>query len=237
MSGERGDQTSWSSVADFNQVCGRAEDHLIDWTDNCRVHVAVAPSLAELVHGAAAAGFQLQVASGFRSFARQLAIWNGKARGERPVFDSEGRAIDMARLDEREQMLAILRWSALPGTSRHHWGTDVDVWDAAAVTADYRLQLNVEECGEGGPFCALHQWLDVHIVRGATPFFRPYGVDRGGIAPEPWHLSHRPLAREFQRLLAPELVASVLGAVDIALKDVVIASLDEIFDRFVRVPD
>ena len=50
-------------------------------------------------------------------------------------------------------------------------------------------------------------------------------------------MSHRPLAREFQRLLAPELVASVLGAADIALKDVVIASLDEIFDRFVRVPD
>ncbi|MGK2914739.1 MAG: M15 family metallopeptidase, partial [Porticoccaceae bacterium] len=62
-------------------------------------------------------------------------------------------------------------------------------------------------------------------------------VDRGGVAPEPWHLSYRPLARDFQRLLSPELVARMLNPIDIALKTVVIASLEEIFARFVRVPD
>lgn len=219
------------------QLTGQAEDHLAPWSDSCQLHREVLAPLTELVAGAADAGFELRVASGFRGFARQLAIWNDKARGERAVFDSAGWPLDIARLNDREKMFAILRWSALPGTSRHHWGTDLDVWDAAAVAAHYKLELSAAECVEGGPFCDLHRWLDDWIARDATAFYRPYDVDRGGVAPEPWHLSYRPLARDFQRLLSPELVARMLNPIDIALKTVVIASLEEIFARFVRVPD
>ena len=38
-----------------------------------------------------------------------------------------------------------MRWSAIPGSSRHHWGTDLDVYDAAAVTPDYQVQLTPQE--------------------------------------------------------------------------------------------
>ena len=44
----------------------------------------------------------------------------------------------------------ILLWSALPGGSRHHWGTDVDVFDAAAVApgnACDRKLLSVSDVG------------------------------------------------------------------------------------------
>ena len=37
---------------------------------------------------------------------------------------------------------AILLWSALPGASRHHWGTDFDVFDRAAVPPDYRAAVD-----------------------------------------------------------------------------------------------
>ena len=49
---------------------------------------------------------------------------------------------------------------AIPGTSRHHWGTDLDVYDAAALPADYRLELSPAEVAPGGLFDSLHRWLD-----------------------------------------------------------------------------
>ncbi|MFN2168980.1 MAG: M15 family metallopeptidase, partial [Anaerolineae bacterium] len=129
------------------------------------------------------AGFELAIASSFRSFERQRAIWNAKACGARPVHDDVGCAIDMARLDPAQQLRAILRFSALPGASRHHWGTDLDVYDAAAVAPGYQLRLSPEEVADEGVFGPLHRWLDGRMAAGRSHgFYRPYGVDRGGVA-------------------------------------------------------
>ena len=38
-------------------------------------------------------------------------------------------------------MVGILEWSALPGASRHHWGSEFDVFDLAALPEGYRVQL------------------------------------------------------------------------------------------------
>ncbi|MFV0278041.1 MAG: M15 family metallopeptidase, partial [Parahaliea sp.] len=82
-----------------------------------------------------------------------------------------------------------------PGTSRHHWGTDLDVFDAAAVSRDYALQLTPAEAAPGGPFHALHGWLDTRMAAGASHgFYRPYDRERGGVAPERWHRSYAPLS-------------------------------------------
>ena len=76
---------------------------------------------------------------GLRDFDRQLLLpWNRKWRGERPLHDREGRLLDPARLDDAGRVQAILCWSAIPG-SRHHWGTDVDVIDAAAMPPGYQV--------------------------------------------------------------------------------------------------
>jgi LAS superfamily LD-carboxypeptidase LdcB len=201
--------------------------------DLCHLHPDVIDPLHELCGQTAAAGLELRVASGFRSFERQLAIWNAKARGERPVLDDRGRPRDVRTLSDRERMYAILRWSALPGASRHHWGTDIDVWDASAVAADYRLQLVAGEYAPGGPFFALHAWLEQALGAG-TQFFRPYTTDAGGVAPEPWHLSFAPVAREFEVRLSPQLLRDAIEAADIELKTVILEDLDTIHERFVR---
>ena len=67
------------------------------------------------------AGQTLAVASAYRGFDRQLSIWNAKARGEKPVLDLAGQAIDLDCLSDWDRVQAILTWSALPGASRHHW--------------------------------------------------------------------------------------------------------------------
>lgn len=201
----------------------------------------VADAFARLQQRAAVAGFELQVASSYRDFHRQLSIWNGKARGERAVHDDAGAAVDMAALPAEQQALAILRFSALPGTSRHHWGTDLDVYDAAAVPADYQVGLTPQEVAPGGVFDAFHCWLDERIAADESDgFFRPYNEDRGGVAAERWHLSYAPLAQRCAQQITPETVGEIwrmgLSGEAIELAQVIEPQLAAIMKRFVEVP-
>jgi len=213
-------------------ITGQSDSHIVDVAGVGCVHAKILKPLLDLKNQAAADGLQLAVASGFRSFDRQLAIWNAKVRGDRPVYDSESNLVDLPSLNDGEKVFAILRWSALPGGSRHHWGTDVDVWDPSAVNDAYDLQLVPEEYQDHGPFAPLSGWLDQQIASGGTQFYRPYAQDTGGIAPELWHISFRPLAEHFQKRLSAELLIDVLKQTDIELKDEIVANIDEIFDRF-----
>lgn len=179
----------------IDQLTGVDDRHLASLPGGHRLHPEVVRAWQALVADARSAGFALEIASSHRSFSRQSGIWNAKAAGKRAVHDDRGRPVAMATLSPREQLHAILRFSALPGTSRHHWGTDLDVFDAAAVAADYAVQLTPEEVAPGGPFDPLHRWLDERMAAGESRgFFRPYASDRGGVAPERWHLSYAPLA-------------------------------------------
>lgn len=184
---------------------------------------------------AAESGIELVAASSYRSFERQLSIWNRKVRGQLPVLDHQGRVLEISTLSDIEKVFAILRWSALPGASRHHWGTDCDVYDKAAMPSGYSLQLTQEEAR--GQFAALHHWLDLQMAtHQAEGFFRPYDADRGGIAPEPWHLSYAPLAETCQRAFCIDRLAEILQVSDMELKDVVLENLVDIYQRFILLP-
>ena len=195
------------------------------------LHGGVIKPFQAMCDVAAGEGLQITVASGHRSFARQLAIWNSKALGLRPVLDDSGCPIDLASLSDSDKVMSILRWSALPGCSRHHWGTDMDVWDAAAVPPDYRLQLVPEEYVGTGPFSRLSEWLQEHAAD--YGFIRPYAIDTGGVAPEPWHLSYLPLARLFEEELDAAFLHKVLDNNQLELRDAVLANLDAIMARFI----
>jgi LAS superfamily LD-carboxypeptidase LdcB len=199
------------------------------------VHRDVVDPLSQLQSAARAQGFELSVLSGFRSFEQQLSIWNRKASGQLAVLDSHARPLDIATLTDDDLVFAILRWSALPGASRHHWGTDLDIYDMSARPEGYEIELIPAEVDAGGMFAPLHEWLDDRIANDASfGFFRPYDIDRNGVAPERWHLSHAPVASAFEATLTPDLLRATIAAADMKLKDVVLARLDEIFDRFVR---
>lgn len=207
-------------------------------SDSLFLHREVLPHWEHLVTCASAAGFNPQIASAWRGFERQQAIWNGKASGQRPVLDVRGNPLDIGRLSEDELLFSILRWSAIPGCSRHHWGTDLDVFDASAVTEDYRVQLTTEECVGNGVFADFHCWLDEKLQEPDAVFFRPYSRDNGGIAPERWHLSCKPVADRYERLLDEKQLLDWLMTRDIALKDRIALHWHEIFQRYVCVhPD
>lgn len=215
-----------------DQLTGRSRDHLTDLFDpRCSLHKeAVAPFMT-MRAAAAADGIDLVAFSSFRDFDRQLAIWNGKFRGEREILARDGRLLSAGALSPAERVAAILWWSALPGASRHHWGTDFDVMDLAAVPQGYHIRVVPAEYAANGPFHRLTNWLDAHMH--AFGFFRPYTTDRGGVSPEPWHLSYAPVALRAQRSLSVERLRAVLAASDIDGKEEVLASLEENFRRYV----
>src|SRR5262245_22144469 len=111
-----------------HELTGRARTHIIELEQpRCALHFAVVASWLAMRDAAADAGIDLVPVSSFRDFERQVQIWNRKWHGERPLYDRAGRLLDHARLRESELVDAILCWSAVPGGSRHHWGTDLDV--------------------------------------------------------------------------------------------------------------
>ena len=215
------------------QLTGRDAGHIVDLDDPpCRVHAETRAALTAMCRGARAAGFEPAVVSGFRSFERQLTIWNEKFSGRRTVLDAAGRPLDVGLLDDAARVRAILLWSALPGSSRHHWGTDVDLIDRAAVPSGYRVQLVGEEFASGGPFEAFHDWLLRHAS--GYGFFKPYRGILSGVAPEPWHWSHAPVAEPARQQLTPELLLQTLEGAPILGKQALAASIAELHAVYVR---
>ncbi len=218
------------------QLLGLDENLLVTCLElNCRLHSETLAAVLDLRARAANFGFDLRIASSFRSFERQMLIWNNKALGLRPVLDSNGVPLDIHCLSDREKVFAILRWSALPGASRHHWGTDLDVYGAETINPDYQVQLTVAETQEGGPFADFHRWLDDELRHSSSHFYRPYAQDIGGVAPEPWHLSYAPLAKKYAQLFTRDILREQLEVVSLELKETVLEHLDEIFQRFIYI--
>ena len=223
------------AVIDPSLLLGCSDEQLVQVAEhNCLLHPLVVEPLQALTSAAAKAGFALKVASSYRSFERQLLIWNAKASGARPVLDANGLPLDITPLTDQEKVFAILRWSALPGGSRHHWGTDLDIYDASGINADYQLQLTVAETEGDGPFAPFHQWLSAELNQSDYGFYRPYQEGVGGIALEPWHLSYAPVAQVYAAQFTEQLLRDQLQITDIALKDALLANLGDIYQRFIR---
>jgi LAS superfamily LD-carboxypeptidase LdcB len=215
------------------ELTGRARTHVLTVPDPaCILHAHAAVPFMNLRRAAAAEGFDLKPVSAFRDFDHQLAIWNGKFSGARPLLGADGRPLDALGMSPAERVDAILLWSALPGASRHHWGSDLDLIDARATPPDYRVQLTREEFTAGGPFAALADWLQVHAPR--FGFFRPFRGVLSGVQAEPWHFSFAPTAEPARRALTPSVWREALVAAPLQGKDQVLARLDELHARYVE---
>jgi LAS superfamily LD-carboxypeptidase LdcB len=218
-----------------DDLFGLSDQHLTSFPEQAvKVHPQIISGLLSLIQRAAEVGFNMRIASGFRSFERQLLLWNNKAHGLRPVLDQLGQPIDVNFLADDEKMFAILRWSALPGASRHHWGTDIDVYDAAHMPVNYQLQLTVDETQGNGCCAAFHLWLTQELQQTSQDFYRPYVAGVGSISPEPWHLSYQPLARSFATQLTEDILRKKIQETDIALKDSILNNLNDIFNNYIK---
>lgn len=214
------------------ELSGRARTHIVEISEPpCALHAAAVAPFLNLRRAARSEGFDLVPVSSFRDFARQLAIWNAKFSGEKPLYDADGRALEALRLAPEERIAAILRWSALPGASRHHWGTDLDLIDREAMASGYRVQLTAAEYAAEGPFGRLAQWLEGNAPR--FGFFRPFRGVLSAVQSEPWHFSFAPLAEPARRALTCATLREALEDAPLLGKECVLARLDELHSRYV----
>lgn len=168
-------------------ACGLSEAHLTEYKGK-QLHQEIVDDFRALELAAKHAGFDLEIASAYRSFERQSLIWNNKFSGRRPILNVHNEPVEIANLSEIEIIQAIMLYSAMPGASRHHFGTDLDVFAPNLLKPGQTLQLEPWEYQLDGPFYTLNTWLDENLSK--FGFYRPYEEFRGGVAEEPWHISH-----------------------------------------------
>lgn len=198
-----------------------------------RLTAAAANAFLSMQAAAASDGIDVQIISGYRSFAQQRGIWQAKWQGQRPILNDDDQPINTAELTDIQRIHAILRWSAIPGGSRHHWGTDIDVYCAAAVTAaNHRLALIASEYAPDGICGEMTAWLAAHAHE--YGFARPYANDHGGIGIEPWHYSYTPQADAVLQSFPLSDLHQLLLESDIGGKITVLHHLPHIFARYIR---
>ena len=132
-------------------------------------------------------GIIIKLVSGFRDFYRQQMIWNNKYKKFTNEFS----------LDGPTAIKEIIRFSTIPGTSRHHWGTEIDIIDKNFENEkDLLISKKYEE---GGIFNSLKKWMDKNSKK--FGFYIVYDDDsnRPGFEYEPWHYTYKPVSDLYQR--------------------------------------
>ncbi|WP_325891922.1 M15 family metallopeptidase [Grimontia sp. NTOU-MAR1] len=217
---------SWT----LSSLTGQSQDHLCTLTDGLMLHKEVQADFLALQSSAEKAGFELTIASSFRDFNRQQMIWDNKFNGLRPMLDGNGNPLDTSQLNDDDKVRAILRWSALPGASRHHWGTDIDIYARNLLPEGISIQLEPWEylTGHQKPF---FDWLLANMK--THGFYLPYREDRGGVAFEPWHISHIPTTQGALDILTPDALRTAIASSNIAGRETVLNQLDWIYSQYV----
>jgi len=218
-------------------LTGKSRTHLIHLptphSPNHFLQAEAAKAFQGLQQSAVNNGFNLQPASSFRDFARQQLIWNGKFSGERKVHDDFGTALELGQLDDWQKCQAILRWSALPGASRHHWGTEIDIFDPDLLPQGQTLQLEPWEYEKGGYFFELSEFLTENLPHFdfALPFTQMPKNKK--IGREPWHISYLPLADQAAKQFSSEVLTLSWQNEEIGGKTALLENLEQIFAKYI----
>ncbi len=116
-------------------------------------------------------GVNLKIISGTRDFNHQKRIWNYKWTDK------------YKHIPEHKRAKKILEFSSMPSTSRHHWGTDMDIND---------LENSYFEKGRGKKE---YQWLVKNAKNyGFYQVYTSKEYGRTGYNEEKWHWSYLPLS-------------------------------------------
>ena len=170
-------------------LMGKKEPTLVG--SNYNLQPKVAEAFEKMKTKASIDGISLYTASSYRGYDHQKRIWNNKW----DRYSKQGlKGLDIA--------FKIIEYSTIPGTSRHHWGTDLDVVDLnVKVTGDKLLASNFEE---GGPYEKLGRWLTNNASSYGFELVYTNKQTRKGFKYEPWHLTYKETSiimyREYQKI-------------------------------------
>ena len=164
-----------------NQLIGKGNLDIVGDSYTSKMHKAAKMAFNKMKEAAAKENINIEVVSAYRSFQRQKEIFEGKYKR----FTTDGLLPENA-------LEKIIEYSTIPGTSRHHWGTDIDIIDANAPRPANVLMP--ENFHGDGPFCKLKVWLNNNAEK--FDFYEVYtdNGNRKGFKYEPWHFSYAPIS-------------------------------------------
>lgn len=144
-------------------------------------------------------GFNMHVISSYRSYTHQNGIWERKYKSFRNQGFSHQKTIEK-----------IIEYSTIPGTSRHHWGTDLDIIDSTRGIPSN--PLSEVHFNEGGRMRKFKIWLDENSEKFGFHLVYTNKPGRKGFAYEPWHFSYKPISirmlKEYKELDLKKLLQS-----------------------------
>ena len=142
-------------------------------------------------------GIEIEIVSGYRSYKNQKSIWNNKYNKnfKRMIFGIKN-------------INRIIQYSTLPGTSRHHWGTDIDIIDKRFIPkGDLLIEKNYTE---NGIYSELFSWMKKNSNKYGFYLVYDDSPERKGFKFEPWHYSYKPLSVKFlQRFIDGNLLFKI----------------------------
>ncbi|MEY8847820.1 M15 family metallopeptidase [Psychroserpens sp. XS_ASV72] len=172
------------------QTSSISYDHLIGkgnpilFGDGYKLQKDAYDSFSELKSAALKEGIHIQVVSSYRNYAHQNRIWERKFKR----FTNNG-------LSPIQSIEKIIEYSTIPGTSRHHWGTDIDIIDTNVEQPNSVLQPRHFE--KGGCFHKLKSWMDDNSKNFGFHLVYTNNPDRKGFKYEPWHYSFKPISQNY----------------------------------------
>ncbi len=162
------------------------------------LHKQTYAAFEKMYQDALQVGVKLVIRSATRNFEAQKKIWENKWDGKTKVESNENLAETTP--DPMMRALKILLYSSMPSTSRHHWGTDIDL---------NSFSNSYFEQGEGKK---LYDWLVANAAKygfcqpyTAKGDARPYGYEE-----ERWHWSYLPIAQPLTKLAANSLTDNMI---------------------------
>lgn len=164
-----------------DQLIGKKNDAIVGDTYNSKMHYQTKAAFEKMRNDALKVNIDIEIISAYRSFERQKEIFENKYS----QYIQDG-------LLPRDAIHKIIEYSTIPGTSRHHWGTDIDIIDANAFKPDDVLLP--EHFQDNGPFTKLKDWLNKNA--NSYGFYEVYTNNpaRKGFKYEPWHFSYAPIS-------------------------------------------
>lgn len=140
---------------------------------------------------------EIGAVSSYRSFSHQKRIWERKFNSNK----SNG-------LSTTENIKKIIEYSTIPGTSRHHWGTDIDIYQTNVKQP--RGLLLESNFHNNGAFCKLKEWMDIHAKDFGFHLVYTNLPNRKGFKYEPWHYSYKPLSSQYLKDYKKLDIANIL---------------------------
>lgn len=170
--------------------------------DGMYMHKKAYNAFLKMHNAAGKDGIELIIVSAFRDFDHQKRIWENKWTG-RQILSGNIIATDI--MDSEERAMEILKFSAMPGTSRHHWGTDIDM---------NSLNNNYFASGRG---MREYEWLvdHAHKFGFCQPYTHKNEERQSGYEEEKWHWSYKPVSsvylKYFQQLVSYDDITGFEG--------------------------